>query len=110
MARFRVGIKRSAAEEIEAVGTRGFRRRIVDGLAALGADPSPPGSRRLSGSGKFRLVLGAYYALYQVDENEGIVRVFRFADADVGHRPHADNTVGGDPYADKNVGTEETRS
>ena len=76
---YSVDIKRSAAKEIEAVPIDD-RRRIVDRIARLAADPRPPGCEKLSGAEKYRVRQGNYRILYEVDDRNARVMVVRVAD------------------------------
>ena len=97
MARYSLRIKRSAAGEIESLGTRGYRRRILDRLLELGEVPYSADCRWLSGTGKVRLQLGSHSVLYRVDEGSRQVVILAVADRSVGRREGADKTVGGGP-------------
>ena len=81
MAKYRVFIKPSAAKELEALGTRKDRRRIVARILALADAPRPPGSQKLSGAEKYRLRCGVYRVVYTISDAELAVRVVK-----VGHR------------------------
>ena len=80
MASYSLFLKRSAAKELEAVAAKD-RRRIVDRIQALGAEPRPPGVEKLSGAEKYRVRQGDYRVLYTVDEAAHIVVVVK-----IGHR------------------------
>ena len=80
MARYSLFIKPSAAKEIEAV-PRIDRRRIIERIQGLSADPRPPGHEKLSGDDKYRIRQGNYRILYTINGNELIVVVVK-----VGHR------------------------
>jgi mRNA interferase RelE/StbE len=79
--RYRVFIKPSAAKELEAVGTKTDRRRLVRCIAALADDPRPPGCQKLSGSEKYRVRRGRYRIVYAIADQDLVVWVVR-----VGHR------------------------
>jgi mRNA interferase RelE/StbE len=82
VASYRVLIKPSAAKEIEAVGQKEDRQRIVTRIRSLGRDPRPSGSEKLSGKEDLhRLRVGRYRVLYSVGDAELVVLVVR-----VGHR------------------------
>ena len=49
MAGYRLLVKPSAAKEIEAIGTKRDRQRIVSRIQALGAEPRPAGCEKLAG-------------------------------------------------------------
>ena len=81
MARYRVFIKPPASKELEALGTRRDRRRLVQRILALAEDPRPPGSQKLSGAEKYRLRCGVYRVVYTISDTDLAVRVVK-----VGHR------------------------
>ena len=82
MASYRVLIKPSAAKEIEAVGQKEDRQRIVTRIRSLGRDPRPFGSEKLSGKGNlYRLRVGRYRVVYSIGDAELVVVVVR-----AGHR------------------------
>lgn len=82
MADYKVRIKRSAAKEIEAIGQRRDRQRVVKRIAALADDPRPSGSEKLAGrSDLYRVRVGKYRVLYAIDNAVRIVLVVK-----VGHR------------------------
>jgi len=82
VARYRVLIKPSAAEEIEAVDQKRIRQRIVAGIRLLADDPRPPGGEKLAGEDdRYRIRVGRYRVIYSVGDRELLVIVVR-----VGHR------------------------
>lgn len=82
MASYRVFIKPSAAKEIEAVGQKDDRQRIVTRIRSLARDPRPFGSEKLSGRGDlYRLRVGRFRVIYSVGDAELVVLIVR-----VGHR------------------------
>ena len=82
MAEYRVLIKTSAAKELEAVGAKADRQRIIGRIRSLGANPRPQGSEKLAGYGdRYRVRQGSYRIIYLVDEHAREVTVFK-----VGHR------------------------
>jgi mRNA interferase RelE/StbE len=82
VASYRVLIKPSAAKEIEAVGQKEDRQRIVTRMRSLARDPRPFGTEKLSGKGDlYRLRVGRYRVVYSVGDAELVVLIVR-----VGHR------------------------
>ena len=82
MASYRVLIKPSAAKEIEAVGQKEDRQRIVTRIRSLARDPRPFGSEKLSGRGDlYRLRVGRYRVVYSVGDAELVVVIVQ-----IGHR------------------------
>ena len=74
-------IKPSAAKELEAVGRKSDRSRIVDKIYTLKDDPRPPGCEKLTGQDRYRLRQGQFRILYVVDDAEQVVTVVK-----IGHR------------------------
>ena len=81
MARYRILVKESAAQEIEEISSLRDRRRIVDRIAALADDPRPRGCEKLSGREKYRIRQGPYRILYSIHDDHLIIHVVK-----VGHR------------------------
>ena len=82
MAEYRLLIKPSAAREIEAIGTKRDRQRIVGRIQSLATEPRPLDCEKLAGhSALFRVRQGSYRVIYSVDDPNHIVVVVK-----VGHR------------------------
>jgi mRNA interferase RelE/StbE len=82
VASYRILIKPSAAQEIEGIGQKKDRQRIVERIRALGGEPRPHGSEKLAGEyGLFRIRVGSYRALYEIRDSSAEVHVVK-----VGHR------------------------
>ncbi len=81
MASYKIEIKRSAQKEIQAVGTKKDRYRIVKRIKELAADPRPPGVEKLSGSPCYRVRQGAYRIVYEIQDDVLIIHILK-----VGHR------------------------
>ena len=85
MAEYRLFIKASAAKEIEAVGTKTDRSRIVERIQAIGADPRGAGSETLAGyADRYRVRQGKYRIVYLTDNRCIELIIFK-----VGHRKDA---------------------
>lgn len=54
-------------------------RRVIAAVRALAATPRPPGARKLHGSGRddYRIRVGDYRVLYEVDDAACTVRIMR---------------------------------
>jgi mRNA interferase RelE/StbE len=74
-------IKASAAKEIETIGSKRDRQRIVARIAELADDPRPPGCEKLSGQEKYRIRQGRFRIVYSIEDQELVVLVVK-----VGHR------------------------
>jgi mRNA interferase RelE/StbE len=78
VASYRVLIKPSAAKEIEAVGQKEDRERIVTRIRSLARDPRPFGSEKLSGRGDlYRIRVGRYRVVYSVGDAQLVVLIVR---------------------------------
>jgi len=82
VAEYSVLIKTSAAKEVEAIGAKDDRQRIIGRIRSLGANPRPQGSEKLAGYGdRYRVRQGRYRIIYLVDDRRREVTIFK-----VGHR------------------------
>jgi mRNA interferase RelE/StbE len=80
VASYRVLIKPSAAKEIEAVGQKKDRKRIVASILALADEPRPVGCEKLVGkSDRYRVRVGRYRVVYSITDDELLVLVVRVA-------------------------------
>jgi len=81
MSLFKVEIKKSALKEIEKL-ENSAASQIVSKIDALTNNPRPPQSLKLSESERsYRLRVGRYRILYQIDEAVKLVTIYA-----VGHR------------------------
>lgn len=82
MAGYRLLIKPSAAKEIEGLGQKKDRQRIVNRIAALASEPRPAGCEKLGGvEGRYRVRQGQFRIVYALDDASRTVEVVK-----VGHR------------------------
>ena len=82
MAGYRLLIKPSAKKEIEALGQKRDRQRIVSQIAALASEPRPTACEKLAGAqGRYRIRQGPFRVVYAVDDTARTVEVVK-----VGHR------------------------
>jgi mRNA interferase RelE/StbE len=79
VASYKVFIKPSAVQELEAIDRLSDRRRITRRIAGLSGDPRPAGCEKLSGQEKYRVRQGVYRVVYAVDDKKSTV-------IKVGHR------------------------
>jgi mRNA interferase RelE/StbE len=78
MGNYKIQIRRSAEKEIERI-PQADRRRIVERILALGAEPRPAGAKKLSGEEKYRVRQGNYRILYEIDDRIITIVVIRVA-------------------------------
>ena len=80
MAEYRLLLKASAATEIEALGTKADRRRVIQRIEALSIDPRAKGSEKLAGYvDRYRVRQGKYRIVYLIDDKHHEVTVFKVA-------------------------------
>lgn len=81
MADYRILIKASAAKELERLGTKSDRARIVRRIQTLADDPRPHGYEKLAGySDRLRVRQGNYRVVYLVDDQRREVTIFKIGD------------------------------
>ena len=79
---YRLVIKSSAAKELEAIGQKTDRARLVKSIQALAEQPKPAGAEKLSGHiDLYRIRVGNYRVVYEIDNGQIVVTVIK-----VGHR------------------------
>ena len=82
MAGYRILVKPSAAKEIEAVGSKDDRRRVVERISALASDPRSAKTEKLAGyDDRYRIRQGHYRIVYLIDDPRREITIFK-----VGHR------------------------
>lgn len=81
MAAYSLLIKASAGRELERLGTKSDRARIVERIQALADNPRPQGSEKLAGySDRFRVRQGNFRVVYHVDDQRREVTIFKIGD------------------------------
>ena len=76
MPAYRVDVQRSAERDLERLADPLFER-ITRRLAALAADPRPAGALKLVGLPAYRLRVGDYRIVYEIDDRTRVVIVVR---------------------------------
>ena len=76
MAGSRVFLARSAAQELETLPDR-VLSRVLERIGLLESDPHPPESEPLPGRDRYRLRLGPYRVMYEVEEAERVITIFQ---------------------------------
>ena len=77
---YRLSILRRAQKELSLVPDAAFER-LRDAISSLAKEPRPVGCRKLTGRDGWRLRIGDYRVIYEVDDSERMVTVLH-----VGHR------------------------
>jgi mRNA interferase RelE/StbE len=74
---YEVYLERTAERDLKKLPAEVFHR-IIPRIHVLGEDPRPPGCRKLTGSDSdWRIRVGDYRVVYEIDDAQSIVRVFR---------------------------------
>ena len=74
---YEVLLERRAERDLKRLSAEVFHR-IIPHLKALSEDPKPSGCRKLTGSkSDWRIRVGHYRIIYEIDEREKIVKVMR---------------------------------
>jgi len=82
VALYKLSIKPSAGKELEAVGSKADRSRIIAKVAALANNPRVRGSEKLAGyDDRYRIRQGNYRVIYQIDDSANEVTIYK-----IGHR------------------------
>ena len=76
MRHYRVEVQRSAARDLSRLSAELFER-VTTKISALADDPRPPGAQKLIGLEGFRIRVGDYRILYEIDNPRGVVVVTR---------------------------------
>jgi mRNA interferase RelE/StbE len=77
---YTVSILRRAQRELQQL-PRGEYARVRDAIRALGHDPRPTGCLALTGRAGWRLRVGDYRVIYEIDDTQHLVTILH-----VGHR------------------------
>jgi mRNA interferase RelE/StbE len=78
MASYKIEIKKSAAKEIENLPSV-ILKRVVSHIQELANEPRPLGCKKLSGDEKYRLRVGDYRILYEIEDEIVMVYVVKVA-------------------------------
>ena len=77
---YSVEILRSAQKQLRKID-RQDQSRIIDAITSLAENPHPAGSKKLSGRSAWRIRIGSYRVIYDIDDNK--LRILIVA---IGHR------------------------
>jgi mRNA interferase RelE/StbE len=80
MGKYRVLIRKSAADELGRIPKKDLRR-IVERIQSLGDEPRPHGCEKLSAEERYRIRQGDSRVVYSIDDTVRTVEVFK-----IGHR------------------------
>jgi mRNA interferase RelE/StbE len=77
---YAVELRRSATKELDDLASADLVR-VMSRIRALGTNPRPAGSEKLTGAEQYRVRQGVYRILYEVDDARRIVTIVK-----IGHR------------------------
>ena len=77
---YSVFIQKSAQKTLSRIPDRN-QNRIIDAIRALAETPRPPGSKKLSGRDAWRIRIGDYRVIYEIQDQQLIVLIVA-----IGHR------------------------
>jgi mRNA interferase RelE/StbE len=80
MAKYKIEFKPSVWKDLDGIA-KTDRRRILKSIERLANDPRQAGSKKLSGSERYRIRQGNYRILYSIEDDRLVVIVVK-----VGHR------------------------
>jgi len=82
VASYKLSIKPSAGKELEAIGSKADRTRIIAKIAALAVNPRPHGAEKLAGyDDRYRIRQGNYRVVYEIEDDASHVTIYK-----IGHR------------------------
>ncbi len=73
---YRVEVQRSAERDLNRLSAELFER-VTTEISALAEDPHPPGAQKLVGLEGYRIRVGDYRILYELDDTTRVVFVTR---------------------------------
>lgn len=71
---------RRASKELQKLPAE-IQQRIREAIHELADDPRPPGCKKLQGRDDYRITVGDYRVIYEIDDDNQMVTIWR-----VGHR------------------------
>jgi len=82
VAAYKIAIKPSAVKELDRIGRKDDRGRIVSRISSLAEVPRPPGCEKLAGrSEQYRIRQGDYRIVYGIEDVTHLVTIVK-----IGHR------------------------
>ena len=81
MAKYELLIKPTAVKEIDGIGDKKNRQRVVRRILTLAEDPRPKGCDKLTHQERYRVRQGSHRIIYAVDDTQQTVLIVK-----VGHR------------------------
>ena len=79
MKKYKLLLRPSAVRDLKKLNEP-IHERIIRAIVALSENPRKPGAKKLIGTeNEWRIRIGNYRVLYEIDEKSEIVRIFRIA-------------------------------
>ena len=78
MAKYKIEIKRSASKELNSLPNKEIKK-IINSINQLIENPRPINSKKLSASERYRLRVGNYRILYEIEDLILIVYIIKIA-------------------------------
>ncbi len=76
MGKYKLLVGKSVLKDLDRIEKKDAQR-IVKAIRALSDDPRPPQSKKLSGEEKYRLRCGVYRIIYEIQDDQLIIRVIK---------------------------------
>lgn len=74
---YRVEFSKRAEKDLRRIDSR-YLSRLIEAAEALGAEPRPPGTKKLVGSEHtYRLRVGDYRIIYEIEDDKLVILVVR---------------------------------
>ena len=87
MASYEVRFKKSVSKDLRRIPTQDVQRLLAR-IDALSEDPRPFDCTRLSGMDNYRIRVGHYRILYQIEDNYLVVQIIKVAHRSTVYRNH----------------------
>jgi mRNA interferase RelE/StbE len=87
MARYKITFKKSVAKDLRKIANPDVKR-ILGRVDELADDPRGPGCTKLSAQERYRVRVGLYRIIYEIQDTELVVQVVK-----VGHRSNVYKTT-----------------
>jgi mRNA interferase RelE/StbE len=83
---YRIDVKRGARKDLESLPPA-LRRRVSAAIDQLAQEPRPPSSIKLAGLGMYRIRVGDYCVIYDVDDPAQAIIILRIRHRREAYRP-----------------------
>lgn len=78
MGEYKINIKRSAEKELESLPDK-IHDKVVSRLLLLKNNPRPQGVKKLRGESGYRIRVGDYRVLYDIDDENNVLEIYSIA-------------------------------